>query len=97
MGLEARQHLAHDEPVRPLVLGTDSDAQNEALGGSPLWRVGYLLALIALAAIAALLHGSDGARRALLQRAFAGAAVLAVVLLLVAALTGPDYQLMPKT
>jgi len=32
-----------------------------------------------------------------LQRAFAGAAVLAVVLLLVAALTGPDYQVMANT
>ena len=77
--------------------GTDSAEQNEALGGSPVWRVGYLLTLIALAAIAALLHGSDGSTRARLQRAFAGAVVLAVVLLLVAALTGPDYQVMPNT
>jgi len=77
--------------------GTDSAEQNEALGGSPLWRVGYLLALIALAAIAALLHGADGPKRAALQRALVGAAVIAVVLLLVAALTGPDYQVMPNT
>jgi len=77
--------------------GTDSAEQNEALGGSPLWRVGYLLALIALAAIAALLHGADGRKKATLQRALVGAAVIAVVLLLVAALTGPDYQVMPNT
>ena len=76
--------------------GTDSDTANEALGGSPLWRVGYLLALIGLAAVAALLHGSDGAKRAALRRAFGGLAVLAVVMLLVAALTGPDFAVLPK-
>jgi len=37
-------------------------------GGSPVWRIGYLLALIGLAAVAALLHGSDGAKRATLRR-----------------------------
>jgi hypothetical protein len=77
--------------------GTDSDAVNEALGGSPVWRLGYLLVLIALAAVTALLHGSDGARRVLLQRWFAGLGVLAVVLLLVAALSGHDFTVMPKT
>ena len=76
--------------------GTDGDASNEALGGSPVWRIGYLLALIGLAAVTALLHGADGAKRALLRRAFAGLAVLAVVLLLVAALTGPDFTVLPK-
>jgi hypothetical protein len=77
--------------------GTDSAEQNEALGGSPVWRIGYVLALIALAAVTALLHGSDGAKRALLQRAFAGIGLLTVVLLLVAALTGPDFTVMPNT
>jgi hypothetical protein len=78
----------------PFVLwisGTTEDPTHDVLGGSPVWRVGYLLALIGLAAVAALLHGSSGRTRSMLRRWFAGLATAAVVLWLVASLTGPAF------
>ncbi len=78
----------------PFVLwisGTTEDPSHDVLGGSPLWRVGYLLALIGLAAVTALLHGSSGRTRSLLRSWFAGLATAAFVLWLVASLTGPAF------
>jgi hypothetical protein len=75
--------------------GTYSATHNESLCGSPVWRVGYLLALVGMAEVAALLHGADGVKRTQLLRAFTTLLVLAPVLLLVAALTGNDYTVLP--
>ena len=73
------------------ISGTTEDPTHDVLGGSPVWRVGYLLALIGLAAVAALLHGSSGRTRSTLRGWFAGLATAAVVLWLVASLTGPAF------
>ena len=78
----------------PFVLwisGTTEDPTHDVLGGSPVWRVGYVLALIGLAAVTALLHGSTGRTRSTLRRWFAAMAVAAVALWLVASLTGPAF------
>jgi hypothetical protein len=71
-------------------------AENSArLGGSPVWRVGCLLALVGLAAVAALLHGSGGPGRGRLQRILLALAVAAVAVLVVASLTGPTLVDLP--
>jgi hypothetical protein len=78
----------------PFVLwisGTTEDPTHDVLGGSSVWRVGYVLALIGLAAVAALLHGSSGRTRSLLRGWFAALAAAALVLWLVASLTGPAF------
>jgi hypothetical protein len=78
----------------PFVLwisGTTEDPTHDVLGGSPVWRVGYLLALIGLAAVTALLHGSSGRTGSTLRGWFAGLATAAFVLWLVASLTGPAF------
>ena len=67
----------------------EDENENGYFGGSPTWRVAYVLSLIGLAAVAALLHGATGRTRAQLLRAFAGLGVLAVTTLLIAALPGP--------
>ena len=59
------------------------------MGGSPVWRLGYIVALIGLAAGAALLHGATGRTRETLRRWLVGLAITAVAFLLVASLTGP--------
>jgi hypothetical protein len=82
----------------PFVLwysGSDEDQTLDVLGGSPTLRVLYLLTLIGLAAATALLHGASGVRRELLRRWVVGLAVAAVVTLLLAALTGPDFVTLP--
>jgi hypothetical protein len=71
------------------ITGSDSDPDLGMMGGSPIWRIGYVLALIGLAAVTALLHGSTGATRALLRRWLVALSGAAVALLLVASLTGP--------
>jgi hypothetical protein len=71
------------------VTGSDSDPTPGVLGGSPVWRVGYVLALIGLAATAAMLHGSAGSVRGRLQRLLALLAAAAVALLVVASVSGP--------
>lgn len=76
--------------------GTDDDRVNEALGGSPVWRLAYLLALIGLAGVTALLHGAAGSSRTTLRRWWVAAIVAAVLTLLVAALTGHDYTELGK-
>jgi hypothetical protein len=81
----------------PFVLwisGTTEDPSHEVLGGSPVWRVGYVVALIGLAAVTALLHGASGHTRATLQQWFAGMLVAAVALWVVASLTGPAYAVL---
>jgi hypothetical protein len=78
----------------PFVLwisGTTEDPTHDVLGGSPVWRVGYLLALIGLAAVTALLHGSAGRTGSTLRGWVAGLATAAFVLWLVASLTGPAF------
>ena len=71
------------------ITGSDSDPQPGAMGGSPVWRIAYVLALIGLAAVTALLHGSTGGTRAQLRRWLVALSVVAVALLLMASLTGP--------
>ena len=78
----------------PFVLwisGTTEDPTHDVLGGSPVWRVGYILALIGLAAVAALLHGSSGRTRSLLRGWFAAVAAAAFALWVVASLAGPAF------
>jgi hypothetical protein len=82
----------------PFVLwysGANEDPTLDVLGGSPTLRLLYLIALIGLAATTALLHGATGPRREQLRRWFLGLAAAAVVGLLVAALTGPDFVTVP--
>jgi hypothetical protein len=76
-------------PYTLWITGDDSGTDNGAMGGSPLWRIGYVAALVALAAVTAMLHGSVGRTRARLTRWFAGLIVASLALLLVAAMTGP--------
>ncbi len=73
------------------ISGTTEDPTHDVLGGSPVWRVGYVLALIGLAAVTALLHGSTGRTRVHAAPWFAALAVAAVALWLVASLTGPAF------
>jgi hypothetical protein len=75
--------------------GTKEDPTLDVLGGSPTLRVLYLLTLIGLAASTAMLHGAAGARQQLLRRWVVGLAVAAVMTMLVAALTGPDFVTLP--
>ncbi len=52
------------------ITGTGTDPH--LLGGSPVWRLGYVIALIGLAAVSALLHGSDGRTRETLRAGWSG-------------------------
>ena len=82
----------------PFVLwysGTNSDPTLDVLGGSPVLRLLYLLALIGLAATTALLHGASGDTHVVLRRTFRGFVVAAVATLLLAALVGPDFVTVP--
>jgi hypothetical protein len=71
------------------ITGSDSDPDLGMMGGSPVWRLPYVVALIGLAAATALLHGSTGRTRVLLQRVLVALSVVAVASLLIASLTGP--------
>jgi hypothetical protein len=71
------------------ITGSDSDPDLGAMGGSPVWRLGYVVALIGLAAVSALLHGATGRTRETLKRWLVGLGIAAVAFLLVASLTGP--------
>lgn len=71
------------------ITGADSDPDLGMMGGSPLWRLVYVPALIGLAAATALLHGSTGRTRTVLGLVLVGLSVVAVAALLVASLTGP--------
>jgi hypothetical protein len=76
------------------ITGADSDPELGAMGGSPVWRLGYIVALIGLAAVSALLHGATGRTHAVLTRWLVGFAVTAVAFLLIASLTGPTLVML---
>jgi hypothetical protein len=63
----------------------------DTLPGSPPWYFGWLLALCALAAVAALLHRADGVVRARLMRVGPALLVSAAVFLVLAATQGPQH------
>jgi hypothetical protein len=86
-------HLAG--PFTLMVTGADSEQAFRQAGSWP-WHLAYIASLCALAALAALLHGATGRRRTLILRAGWSVAGLAVVLLLVSALTGPEGVLLWK-
>jgi hypothetical protein len=67
----------------------EDESEHGYFGGSPTWRVAYVVALIGLAAVAALLHGATGPARARLLLVFAGLGAFAIATLLIAALPGP--------
>jgi hypothetical protein len=71
------------------ITGSDNDPDLGMMGGSPVWRLGYVVALIGLAAVSALLHGATGRTHAVLKRWLVGLAITAVAFLLIASLTGP--------
>jgi hypothetical protein len=59
--------------------------------GSPAWYFGWLLALCALAAVAAMLHRADGVVRARLMRLGPVLLVSAAIFLVLAATQGPQH------
>jgi hypothetical protein len=63
----------------------------DTLPGSPLWYFGWLLALCALAAVAALLHRSEGNVRARLMRVGPVLLASATLFLVLAATQGPQH------
>jgi len=76
------------------ITGSDSDPDLGAMGGSPVWRLGYVVALIGLAAVTALLHGATGRTRETLGRWLVGLGIVAVAFLVVASLTGPTLVML---
>ena len=67
----------------------EDEREHGYFGGSPTWRVAYVLTLVGLAAVTAMLHGATGRTRTRLLRALVGLGTVAVVTLLIAALPGP--------
>ncbi len=86
--------LHHQAAPFTLPITGASSEETFRQGGSWWWRVPYVASLCALAVTAALLHAASGRRRTLLLRTGACVAVLAIVLLVVSTLTGPQGVLL---